>query len=285
MERFNLSRNIELNIRQETVRLFMERCPISHPDLVSVTLGGSTSEGSDGKRSDIDITTVMNPENPEKVDVDAIITIGRQIQDSVRSLSVPGIIQPIIISTIRLEEAQAALSELTGTSVLPIHWLHYPSIEFAKVNEPPELFCGLVLNGNPLLGNSKSVVEKFKKMDISELNFLSGLDWLTDSLKVLIANTAWRENDSNFQPRSFSIALATHNLEYFWKWRIISNIIRGSTGKQIRGWADAEANSQIIRPEIWELARHVRNTRHKSPDVGLQEIIDLHKETFKLWPI
>jgi len=285
MERFNLSKNVETEIRQQTVRVFVEMCPIYHPDLLSVTLGGSTSEGSNGKRSDIDITTVMNPEDPGKVDVDTIITIARQIQDGVRNLSVPGVIQPIIISTIRLEEAQTAISELAGTPALPIHWLHYPSLEFAKINEPPELFEGLLLNGKTLLGNPKSAVEKFEKADISRMNFLSGLDWLTDSLKILIANTAWKDIDSDLQPRNFTVALATHNLEYFWKWRIISNIIRESTGKQIRGWTDAEVNSQLIKPEIWKLVQRVRNIRHKSPDVSLQEIIDLHKETFTLWPI
>lgn len=284
MEREKQAISIEQEIRKKTVKVFMEDCPLKHPDLLSATLGGSTSEGSSGAKSDIDITTVTHPKNPNKVDTGAILTIGSEIRNSIMKLGISGVCQPIVISTIRLEEAQMAMAELTGNPGLPVHWLHYPSLEFAKVNEPLELVKGLLLNGVSLFGNQKEVVSEFEKIDAKKFTHLAGLDWLTDSFKILIANTDGRNEKFDLQPRSFLFGLATHNLEYFWKWRIIGTIIERKTGKQIKGWKNAEESKGLIDPEIWNLAQHVRKIRHESPKISLSEIINLHKNTFDLWP-
>lgn len=285
MERVIVSNRIEQEVREKSVRIFMEKCPISHPDLISITLGGSTSEGSGGKRSDIDITTVLNPENPIKIDLDAIILIGQQLKESLNDLMVPGVIQPIVISTIRLEDAQIAMSDLMGTPALPIHWLHYPSLEFAKVNEPAELVKGLLANGKSIFGDQRAVIDRFDKIDVQYFKFLSGLDWLTDSFKILIANSALGQCDSDSQPKNFLFGLATHNLEYFWKWRIIAPIITAKTGETIKGWKEAETFSGLVDPFIWKVAGEVRRIRHQSPNIDLGDIVKLHKLTFQLWPL
>lgn len=277
--------------------LLVKQNPFRHRDLSLVCLGGSTALKFQGKNSDIDIVTVMNPEDPSRVDLDAIVVLGRQINNFAESLTVPQLnpkledsvvlsaTRPVIISTIRLEEAQIELARTADwEKVIPIHWLHYPSLEFAKINEPPELFKGLLNNGKSLFGNANDLSEKFDNTNIDKYDLLSGLDWLTDSFKVLVANVSQTEQARSFQPWNFLAGLSTHNLEYFWKWRIIGPIIKKGAGVQIIGWNDVNSFSGIINPNIWGLALEVRKIRHECPNVKIGEIIDLYRKTFDLWP-
>lgn len=270
--------------KQPVINKFSEREIFDHPDLALEALSGSVSVKSNGRRSDIDITTVLCPENPKKVDVDAIIKLGRQLNSAANKFkSQNKNIHPIIISTIRLEEAQVAMGEIwTGKEILPIHWLHYPSVEFAALNEPPGLFEGLI-SGEAIKGNSNNILKKFEKVDSNAHSHLGGLDWLTDSFKVLISNIG-DEKHKSLLPESFLKNLATHNLEYFWKWMIIAPIVK-SQGRSFDGWQDIDNNQGIIPARALETTDCIRELRHSGVNAPLDEIIKFHKLTFNIWPI
>lgn len=265
----------KIKIKLETGEIF------NHPDLDVVCLGGSNSTNSAGRLSDIDITTVMRPENPKKVDVLAIIELGLQLRKFAFEESLSGIAVPVIIATIRLEEAQIALAEELNPnkSIVPIHWLHYPSLEFASINEPPGLVEGL-LGGNFLRGNGHDVLNRFQLTQQQKLDCLGGLDWLTDSFRVLITNINEGEFPINRQPDSFLKKLSLHNLEYFWKWNIIQKTIKEKTGVSPDNWKDMEKVAASLPSGLWFLARSVRELRHKGAWAETQEIINLHIKTF-----
>lgn len=255
----------------------------NHPDLDVVCMCGSNTSDSGGELSDIDITTVMKTENPKRVDLRAIVELGLQIRKFAFQESLSGNVVPIVISTIRLEEAQVALAEASNPNklIIPIHWLHYPSFEFAAINEPPKLVEGL-LSGHFLLGNKDNVLEKFRKIDRQQFGCLAGLDWLTDSFRVLLANINNGEFPINRQPDSFLKKLALHNLEYFWKWNIIRKIIEKKTGRSPDSWKTMEQLSSFIPDDLWKLSSQVRELRHNGPWVSVEEIIELHTETFNV---
>lgn len=252
-----------------------------HPDLDVVCLGGSNSSSSAGKLSDIDITTIMKTENPKRVDIQAVIELGSQLRKFAFQESLSGNTIPVIISTIRLEEAQTSLAEVLNPNktIVPIHWLHYPSLEFAAINEPPKLVEGL-LNGNFIKGNKDSALIHFRQVDHQKFNCLGGLDWLTDSFRVLLANINDGEFPINRQPDSFLKKLAMHNLEYFWKWNIIRKIIEKETNESPDNWKAMEQLSGFIPNDLWELATQARQLRHKGPWASTKEIIELHVKTF-----
>lgn len=271
----------------EKVHEFLKRnSPFQHPDLAVVSLSGSKNSKSSGPLSDIDITTVMKPERATKVDTEAIITLSNQIRRFAFSIADKSEIIPVVIATIRLEEAQTALAEAInpGKIIVPIHWLHYPSLTFAAVNEPPELFLGLI-EGKTLFGEKNEVIHNFQALDKTPFMHLGGLDWLTDSFRVFLVN----RNDGEFpvflQPDSFLKRLATHNLEYFWKWRIIRPLIERQTGTAPVNWKEADQVARTLPKDFWQTALQVRKLRHQGVWAQSSEIIALHKETFDLWPI
>lgn len=265
-----------------------------HPDLAFVCLSGSTSARSSGPGSDIDITTVMKPQDPKVVDIKSIIELANQIKVfCAKQISTTGRI-PVVISTVRLEEAQIAMASMMfpDREIVPLHWLHYPSVEFGKANEPPELFLGL-LKGKVLQGDAKEIVERFKNTNTEDCSKLAGLDWLTDSFRVFLANDPANTTDFGqcvgwstmpTQPEGFVRKLATHNLEYFWRWKIIRPCIERLTGVKIESWREAMQHASIIPTNFWETAIRVRTLRHLGKDAPADEITALHKATFEIWP-
>ncbi len=279
--------------KSRALEIIRKNNPFRHPELAIVSLGGSSSSNSGGERSDIDITTVMKPENPAKIDINSIITLASQLREFTFSLQHPrwlnSELQVVVIATIRLEEAQVALARATSlqSTILPIHWLHYPSVEFAKINEPPELFEGL-LDGETLSGTTEKVTEDFKKAKTGDLTHLGGLDWLTDSFRVFLANMDPNEkkfgNNANL-PSYFLKNLSLHNLEYFWKWKIVAKIIEQNTARRPRNWKEMEELKNVVPHGLWQLSMRIRGVRHEGDNALGQEIVDLHKQTFDLWPI
>ena len=261
--------------------------PFQHPDLKLVCIGGSTVTNSHSEKSDIDIVTVTEPDNPERVDFNAIVTLSRQIKNFAQNLvgsenQNSQHSSPVIISTIRLEEAQVAMAEINGDNIIPIHWLHYPSVEFASANEPPELFFGL-LNGKSILGNNSEIISWFKSVKPERTIALKGLDWLTDSLRVLIANLNENNESRSFQPPSFLKGLALHNLEYFWKWNIIAPLFKREN-REFSNWSSIVNNSVTIPENMINVVNRVRQVRHQGVNADFNEILLLHKITFETWP-
>lgn len=277
---------MEIDIQIENIKNKLEMGKVfEHPDLDIICMSGSNSTNSAGKLSDIDITTIMKPENPLNVDIRSIIDLGLQLRkfafDECR-----GNIVPIVISTIRLEEAQVVMSEMLNPNkvIVPIHWLHYPSIEFASINEPPELVLGL-LGGNTIKGNANDAKKNFMNTNKDAFLNLAGLDWLTDSFRVFITNINNGEFSNNRQPDSFLKRLALHNLEYFWKWNIIRKTIEKNTGKSPDNWKDMALFSKDIPPEIWSTALEIKSLRHKGDWANVPEVINMHIKTFDILKI
>lgn len=274
------------NFKVEKLRKVKEKLeqgmPFNHPDLSVVCIGGSNSSNSAGPLSDIDITTIMKPENPTNVDVGGIIELATQLRKFTFGIAISEDIIPVVISTIRLEEAQISMAELLNPnkSIVPIHWLHYPSLEFAAINEPPKLIRGL-LNGSFLRGDKNHTLAHLEEIDHKQFVCLSGLDWLTDSFRIFLANVNDGEFPINRQPDGFLKKLALHNLEYFWKWNIIRIIEEGETGESPDNWKRMEELSNFVPDNLWLLASNVRSLRHKGSWAQTDEIIDLHKKTFK----
>ncbi len=274
--------NNETEIRAKAMDMLMCADFSKHPHLAFACIGGSSSNNSHGSKSDIDVLTIMNPDTPNKVNVDQMIDIATNLrQIGIKLASEHLDAQPVFISTIRLEEAQIALGGVSGKRVLPIHWLHYPSLEFAKINEPPELILGL-LTGNPIKGSVKEMEQKFN--DSLVLKELSGLDWLTDSLRILLTN-AGKEGEQAFQPVDFLKGHAMHNLDYFWKWRVMAPIFEQKTSVKFKGWNDVEAISTSVPVDMLRICARIREVRHLGGEANINEIIALHKTTFELWPI
>ncbi|MDO8452689.1 MAG: hypothetical protein Q7S79_02965 [bacterium] len=263
-----------------------------HPSLDFVCLSGSTSANSSGPGSDIDITTVMKPEKAGVVDVEAIVNLADQIKVFSTRLVARTNMVPVVISTIRLEEAQIAMASMMfpDKEIVPLHWLHYPSVEFGKANEPPELFLGL-LKGKVLQGEATEVVQRFDSASDEICSKLAGLDWLTDSFRVFLANSPLEipevcvgPHAQLAQPEGFLKKLATHNLEYFWRWKIIRPCIERFTDVKIESWKEASEHSSAVPPRLWETATRVRTLRHQGKDANTDEIVALHKATFEIWP-
>jgi len=259
---------------------FINHCPFKHPDLQLVKLSGSFGNRSNDVLSDLDITTVLEPKNPMVVNVDDLLLLANQLNSFAQSLAADFSLAPVVISSIRLEEAQIALAGVFGGKVLPIHWLFYPSVEFAFANESPGLFLNLI-KGQTILGNEAQTQAKFASVKEDHLESLIGLDWLTDSLRVLLANINPNNQNLSFQPVSFLKSLAMHNLEYFWKWRILGKIAKQS-GIDFQNYNQLELLP--IDPELKQVAELVRVNRHLGEKAGLSEIINLHKFTFEIWP-
>lgn len=277
---------MEIDNQIENIKQKLEMGEVfQHPDLDIVCMSGSNSTHSAGKLSDIDITTVMKPENPLNVDIRSIINLGSQLRkfafDECR-----GNIVPIVISTIRLEEAQVIMAEMLNPNktIVPIHWLHYPSIEFASINEPPELVMGL-LEGKIIKGDVEKVRKNFLETDKKAFSNLAGLDWLTDSFRVFITNINNGEFSNERQPDSFLKRLALHNLEYFWKWNIIRKAIEKSTGESPGNWKSMETFSKNISPELWITALEIKSLRHKGDWANIDDVINMHVRTFDLLKI
>lgn len=257
-----------------------------HPELRVSVISGSKGSNGAGSLSDTDITTVMEPEDPSKVDIEAIISLAGQLRAFSFKTAMNSSVVPVVISTIRLEEAQIAQAELLNPNrqILPLHWLHYPSVEFASANEPEKLFLGL-LSGKQIFGDKKQVIEDFQKARQSLHPELAGLDWITDSLRVFLANFNGGEFPISLQSDSFLKRLATHNLEYFWKWNVIFPMILRATGATPVDWSEAEKFSGDLPKNIWEISQRVRSVRHQGDWANKDNIISLHRETFFLWPI
>lgn len=255
--------------------------PFSHPDLSVVCLGGSNSSNSAGPLSDIDITTIMKPENPMNVDIKTIIQLSAQLRKFAFNVAATEEIIPVVISTIRLEEAQISMAELLNPNkpIVPIHWLHYPSLEFAAINEPLKLIRGL-LNGSFLRGNKDNTLAHLEEIDHKQFVCLGGLDWLTDSFRTFLANVNDGEFSINRQPDGFLKKLALHNLEYFWKWNIVRKILEETTDESPDNWKRMEELANFVPSDLWFLADNVRNLRHKGPWAQTNEIINLHTKTF-----
>lgn len=254
-----------------------------HPDLVFSTIGGSSSSNSHGSKSDIDIVTIMRSNNPNRVNVDHIIDIAMSLrQIGIKLVQEDVVIRPVFISTIRLEEAQITLAEIEGGMALPIHWLHYPSIQFAKTNEPVELLSGLI-KGKSIKGDRESVAKNIAMAE--PMDELSGLDWLTDSFRVLLTNAGVKDGQLVFQPLGFLKGLAMHNLEYFWKWKVVAKIVKEETGKDFENWNDMLQISNKIPFDIMQIVNRIREVRHSGTNSDIEEIVELHRKTFEMWPI
>jgi hypothetical protein len=264
---------------EEIKERFIKKSPFMHPDLRLVTLSGSFSNNSNGALSDIDVTTVLQPENPSRVDVSAIIALARQLHVFAQDLANNFLVAPVVISSIRLEEAQIALAKTSNHKVLPIHWLFYPSVEFASVNEPSELFLNLI-KGQTIFGNQEQIQDAFE-VAVGDFSSLTGLDWLTDSLRVLLANIDFKDKNRSFLPQSFLKSLAMHNLEYFWKWRIIDKLAK-QLGVNFQNYNQLDLLQ--INPELKQVVELVRKNRHLGEKADLQEITKLHDFTFQIWP-
>ena len=239
---------------EQVIDLLVHRCPISHPDLAMLSLNGSQHRRDHGPESDIDIFTILHSRHPEKIDLAAITEIGNQLNHLCQTLMENSVnLVPIVVATIRLEEAQVEMARLLhpGKQILPLHWLHHPSVEFLITNEPPELADNL-LRGEPILGKAPTVTQPIPS--------LGGLDWLTDSFRVLIANFA---HDSRKQrvPNRFLLKHALHNLDYFWKWKIIPT-----------------------RPDLKSIFDQVHALRHQGERASFDQVVNLHQVTFDLWP-
>lgn len=270
-------------IKQSTICERLTRHDVfKHPDLDLVCLGGSNSSGSNEKLSDIDITTLMKPDNPKALDIKAIIDLGLQLREFVHQETSQGLV-PIVIATIRLEEAQIGIAEILnpGKTIVPIHWLHYPSVEFAAINEPPQLVEGLFA-GSVIRGNSSEALQRFRNVRQEDFKCLAGLDWLTDSFRVLITNISHEGFQIRRQSDSFLKKLAMHNLEYFWKWSIVRKIIEENTSQTPDNWKSMEELSSSVPRDIWGIANTIRATRHEIEHVSVSDIVKLHEKTFDI---
>ncbi len=161
---------------------------------------------------------------------------------------------------------------------MPIHWLFYPSVQFASVNEPPELFLNLI-KGQPIFGNQEQIQEDFRAV-AEGFSCLAGLDWLTDSLRVLLANINIEDENQSFQPKGFLKSLAMHNLEYFWKWQIVGQLAKNN-GQNFNNWNQLE--SLNLSKRTVDLVNLIRNVRHQGEGGQVTDIVNLHELTFALW--
>ncbi|MDP3994300.1 MAG: hypothetical protein Q8P91_00525 [bacterium] len=278
--------NLTTERLQRVKNILENEVPFCHPDLSVICIGGSNSSNSAGPLSDIDITTIMKPENPLNFDINSTIQLCAQLRKFAFDIADQEGVIPVIISTIRLEEAQLALAEILNPDkiILPIHWLHYPSLEFAAINEPSKLVKGL-LNGKYLKGDRKNILAEFDKIDHQQFEFLTGLDWITDSFRVFLSNINNGEFPIIRQPEGFLKKLALHNLEYFWKWNITRPVLEHNINISPDNWVDMAKLSDFIPHDLWILANNVRNLRHKAAWAQPNEIIDLHIKTFEVLPI
>lgn len=277
---------MEIDKQIENIKKKLEMGAVfQHPDLDIVCMSGSNSTNSIGKLSDIDITTVMKPANPLNVDITSIIDLGLQLRKFAFDECKANIV-PIVISTVRLEEAQIVMGELLNPNktIIPIHWLHYPSAEFALINEPPELIQGL-LKGKIIKGNIDNALQKLLTTNKSNFSNLAGLDWLTDSFRVFITNINNGDFPITRQPNSFLKRLAMHNLEYFWKWNIVRKAIEKNTGQSPDNWKNMEMFSKDIPSEIWSTAQEIKVLRHKGDFADISDVINMHIRTFDLLKI
>lgn len=268
---------------EAVAHLIASRCPFDHKGLRIVVLSGSQGNSTFGDHSDVDVCTLMRSEDPSRVDIQNLVEMAGQLNLFCHCLNQDSGVSPVVISTIRMEEAQIAIASMLSPDrpVAAIHWLHYPSVEFLATNEPPGLarglLCGQVLKGDLASANHS--------LDLALQNptpELVGLDWLTDSLRILLAN-APVDNTSWF-PLGFLKRHATHNLDYFWKWRLIVPLIEKACQTQIIEWPKAKALAPDICPQLVKIYDEVRHIRHHSEETSIDQIVDLHDTTFAIWP-
>lgn len=282
MERKSVSHTIETP--EQAVQFLLNR-PFSHQDLELVAVPGSRSNGTFGKLSDLDIVSVTKSDDPKTVDIEPILSLGVQLNIACQEIHNAGFITPVIIATMRLEEAQIELAQLInpGKTILPVHWLHYPSIAFMATNEPPALALGL-LSGAVLIGEPSSMLARLEHFIEHPVEEISGLDWLTDSLRILIANQPIEGAQCRF-PLEFLKKHALHNLHYFWKWNIIAPLIRRKTNTIITDWKQIEQIAYDLIPEMMVMFDRIHQVRHTGKESDSNEIIELHRLTFRLLPV
>lgn len=260
----------------------MESCPFVHKDLKLVVVPGSRNNHTVGQLSDLDVTTVMQSDKPEKVDVAHIAELSAQIQAWARRMDEQSSVALVIVATLRLEEAQIQMAKnlAGGKDILPIHWLFHPSTEFLAANEPPALAKG-ILTGKILHGDPEQV--KLEDVDPKIVDKLKGLDWLTDSLRVLLANCD-RKGFSPRQPVGFLKQNASHNLHWFWKWNIMVPEAKRITGHTNTGWPEALDILAKTNHVLVKLFDEVHQVRHQGEAAKTEDITRLHNITFSIWP-
>lgn len=275
-------RNIQL--KEQIIHDFVERCPFVHKDLALVVIPGSRNNETFGNCSDLDITTVMRTENPNVVNTKPLLELATQIREWADHIHKDSPVTPVIISTIRLEEAQIQMARMLTQDkkeILPIHWLFHPSLDFLVVNEPPSLARG-ILTGKTLHGNAEEAMFLLREMQSSPNRKIAGLDWLTDSLRVLVANFS-DANDPR-QPPGFLLQLASHNLHWFWKWNILETLARQVTGKDEVGWPKALQVVRGAKPDLFDVFDEIHKVRHSGESASIEDIVKLHATTFQIWP-
>lgn len=276
MEKIFDTEPMEMCNSEEVAEFLVKNCPFEHKELSCVLLGGSRSNNSFGRQSDLDIVTIMQPQNPDILELEPIQTLGQQLKEVCVNIHSQTQVAPVVISTIRLEEAQIEIARLfnPGKEILPIHWLHYPSIKFLVTNEPPELAKGL-LAGNVIKGVKPIIADE---AFASQAKSIAGLDWLTDSLRILMANSP------TCFPDGFLKKHACHNLHYFWKWKIIAAKVQQLTGLTSGDWHQIEPVARRELPDLMVTFDKVHEARHQGELASTAEIINLHNLTFTLWP-
>lgn len=285
MPKEEIMKELILNIKtaEDAVNTIIEHCPFSHRDMSLVIIGGSRKNGTFGPQSDLDVVTIMKTGDPKKVDVEPILEVGTQLNRICSMIHRDSPITPVVIATIRLEEAQIELARITnpGRIILPVHWVHYPSIQFMATNEPIDLAKGL-LGGTPLLGDTCSFIEELQHFAKNPVQEVAGLDWLTDSFRILIANHPADGENPRF-PVGFLRRHATHNLHYFWKWRIVAPMVEKITGFSDSDWSAIQKVAQRERPDLMSEFQKVHILRHLGEKANLDDIVNLHKDTFSTW--
>lgn len=275
-------KNIQL--KEQIIHDFVERCPFVHKDLALVVIPGSRNNETFGNCSDLDITTVMRPENHHIIDTKPLLELATQIQGWADRVHKNSPITPVVISTIRLEEAQIQMARMLTQGrkeILPIHWLFHPSFDFLAVNEPPSLARG-ILTGKTLYGNAEEAMVLLQEKQASPNRKIAGLDWLTDSLRVLVANFS-NASDPR-QPQGFLLQLASHNLHWFWKWNILETLARQVIGKDEVGWPQALQVVRDVKPDLSVVFDEIHKVRHAGESASLEDIVTLHTATFEIWP-
>ncbi len=265
-------------------QFMVENGPFNRPDLRVAVVGGSRHNQTFGNQSDLDLITVMKSDHPARVDIDSMLEMGTELNRMSNALHAQTDISPIIVATLRLEEAQIAAARDRHPSklILPIHWIHFPSLEFMAANESIRLARGL-LNGRSLIGDAEAEKEHLKALAETPVKQVRGVDWLTDGLRILIANRDLGERTARVK-QDFLKCNASHNLHYFWKWRMVEPLVQAATGREIDDWAEIANVADDLQPDLMRDFRKIHELRHLGEQGEFDEILDLHRLTFSLLP-